>query len=148
MALVAGVDSSTQSCTVELRDAESGRLIGAGSSKHPPTSPPVSEQATSHWWNAFEVALQAACLDGGVRPSEIAAISVGAQCHGLVILDGDDHEIRPVKLWNDTTSAPDVGRLLKERDQRSWIEEVLVPLNPALTISKLAWLARNDIASK
>ncbi|PZQ40351.1 MAG: xylulokinase, partial [Phenylobacterium zucineum] len=26
----------------------------------------------------------------------------------------------------------------------SWVEEVLVPINPALTIAKLAWLARNE----
>ncbi|NKY39666.1 xylulokinase, partial [Cellulomonas septica] len=53
MGVVAGVDSSTQSCTVELRDAESGRLLGSGRSPHPPTSPPVSEQDPATWWEAF-----------------------------------------------------------------------------------------------
>ncbi len=144
MALVAGVDSSTQSCTVELRDAESGELVATGRAGHPATNPPVSEQRTADWWAAFEQALASACAAGGVSPADIAAISVGAQCHGLVALGDDDRELRPVKLWNDTTSAPDVQRLLTQRPQASWVQEVLLPLNPALTIAKLAWLSRNE----
>ena len=142
--VVAGVDSSTQSCTVELRDADTGALLGTGRAKHPPTTPPLSEQHTAAWWDAFREALALACADAGVSSTAIAAISVAAQCHGLVALDAADREIRPVKLWNDTTSAPDVERLLGERGQASWVEEVLLPLNPALTIAKLAWLARNE----
>ena len=61
MPIVAGVDSSTQSCTVELRDADSGALLGTGRAKHPPTYPPVSEQLTTDWWAAFEQALAGAC---------------------------------------------------------------------------------------
>lgn len=144
MPVVAGVDSSTQSCTVELRDADSGVLLGTGRAPHPPTTPPVSEQHTAAWWDAFRRALALACSDAGRDASCISAISVGAQCHGLVALDDADREIRAVKLWNDTTSAPDVERLLAERGQESWVEEVLLPLNPALTIAKLAWVARNE----
>lgn len=144
MPIVAGVDSSTQSCTVELRDADSGVLLGTGRAKHPPTYPPVSEQLTSDWWTAFERAFAAAFAAAGRSPAEVRAISVGAQCHGLVALDVDDRPVRPVKLWNDTTAAPDVERLLRQRPQESWVEEVLLPLNPALTIAKLAWLAREE----
>ena len=144
MAIVAGVDSSTQSCTVELRDAQTGDLIGTGRASHPATNPPVSEQRTADWWAAFEQALASACAASDSSPADIAAISVGAQCHGLVALGADDRELRPVKLWNDTTSAPDVERLLAQRPQASWVQEVLVPLNPALTIAKLAWLSRNE----
>lgn len=142
MAVVAGVDSSTQSCTVELRDAGSGALLGTGRATHPPTYPPVSEQLTSHWWDAFQLALAQACTAAGVPAAEIRAISVGAQCHGLVALDAEDRLVRPVKLWNDTTAAPDVERLLAARPQAAWVADVLLPLNPALTIAKLAWLAR------
>ena len=144
MPIVAGVDSSTQSCTVELRDADSGALLGTGRARHPSTYPPVSEQLTTDWWTAFEQALAGACAAAGRGPAEIRAISVGAQCHGLVALDADDCPVRPVKLWNDTTAAPDVERLLLQRPQESWVEEVLLPLNPALTIAKLAWLAREE----
>ncbi|MGC4153525.1 MAG: xylulokinase [Propionicimonas sp.] len=142
--VVAGVDSSTQSCTVELRDAATGRLIGTGRSPHPPTYPPVSEQLTSDWWTAFVAALRQAIEQAGIDPGQIAAISVGAQCHGLVALDAADTLIRPVKLWNDTTAAAQVERLLGDRPAQSWVQQVLLPLNPALTIAKLIWLADHE----
>lgn len=142
--LVAGVDSSTQSCTVELRDATSGARVGTGNASHPPTYPPVSEQLTTDWWDAFGRALRQAIAAAGVTSQDIRAISVGAQCHGLVALRADETPVRPVKLWNDTTAGEDVRRLLQERPQRSWVEEVLVPLNPALTIAKLAWVASHE----
>ena len=44
MALVLGVDSSTQSTKVEMRDADTGELIGSGRASHPATFPPRSEQ--------------------------------------------------------------------------------------------------------
>ncbi len=40
MPFVAGVDSSTQSCKVEIRDLDSGQVIAVGRGAHPPTSPP------------------------------------------------------------------------------------------------------------
>ena len=42
--LVAGIDSSTQSTKVQLRDVATGQVIGSGRSAHPATSPPRSEQ--------------------------------------------------------------------------------------------------------
>lgn len=145
--ICAGVDTSTQSCTVELRDGADGTLLGTGRAPHPRTYPPVSEQDPHAWWTAFTAALAAACADADVDASAIASISVGGQCHGLVPLDTDDVPIRPAKLWNDTTGAPDVERLVAERPQSSWVEEVLIAMNPALTITKLAWLARNEPAN-
>ncbi len=142
--LVAGVDSSTQSCTVELRDAATGVLLGTGRSPHPPTYPPVSEQLTTDWWDAFAIALRQAVENAGVDSRAIRAISVGAQCHGLVALGAEDALVRPVKLWNDTTAAPQVERLLGERGAQYWVQQVLLPLNPALTIAKLAWLADHE----
>lgn len=87
--IVAGVDSSSQSCTVELRDADDGRLLGSGRAPLPPTTPPVSEQTTDEWWTALGAALHAATEQAGVRAGDIAAISVAAQCHGAVLHGAD-----------------------------------------------------------
>ena len=53
MTLVAGVDSSTQSCKLEVRDADTGELVRSGHRPHPPTVPPRSEQDPHEWWNAL-----------------------------------------------------------------------------------------------
>src|SRR5918996_186796 len=53
MTLVAGVDSSTQSCTVVVRDAETGALVRSGNAKHPDGT----EVHPSAWWDALQAAI-------------------------------------------------------------------------------------------
>ena len=56
--LVAGVDTSTQSCKVRVTDAETGEMVRFGQAKHP--------NGTSidpkFWWDAFLEAAQPADL--------------------------------------------------------------------------------------
>src|SRR4051794_40374283 len=73
MPLVAGVDSSTQSCTVVVCDADDGRILRVAAAPHPPTTPPVSEQDPAAWWDALTEAFAAAG-----RP-DVATLSIGAQ---------------------------------------------------------------------
>ena len=157
MPLVAGVDSSTQSTKIELRDLESGEIVAMGAAPHPSVTPPVSEQDPASWWDAFQLAWGQAVagLPGGSSVSSIAAISVAGQQHGMVALDAADQPVHPAKLWNDTESAPDTDWLLgqlAERDadgQRiddgtaAWAEAVgSVPV-AAFTATKLSWLHRS-----
>lgn len=144
MTVVAGVDSSTQSCTVALYDRDSGTLLGTGTAPHPPTSPPASEQLVDDWWRAFEIALASACADAGVTPGDIRGISFAAQYHGLVALDERDELIRPVKLWNDTTSNEQAERLVRSRPSGWWPRETGSTPTAAFTVTKLAWLADNE----
>lgn len=144
MRAVAGVDSSTQSTKVELREIESGRLLGEGKAPHPPVFPPVSEQDPASWERAFHDAFSQAMTGAGLESKDIAAISVGAQQHGMVVLDEQASVVRPAKLWNDTESAPD-ALALRERlpgGDAAWAQACgSVPV-AALTITKLAWLKR------
>ena len=89
MSLIAGVDSSTQSTKVEVRDLESGRVVARSSAPHPPTTPPVSEQDPAAWWSAFEHAW------AGAGAPTVAAIGVGGQQHGMVALDAAGDVVRP-----------------------------------------------------
>ena len=117
MPIVLGVDSSTQSTKVEARDAESGRVVATGTGKHPPTTPPVSEQDPRAWWDA----LVAAVRQLGEHRNDVVAMSVAGQQHGLVLLDAADEPVRPAKLWNDTTSAPQAERLVLEEKERAQV---------------------------
>ncbi|MEY2778399.1 MAG: xylulokinase, partial [Actinomycetota bacterium] len=95
MKLVAGVDSSTQSCKVEIREQSNGKLVSVGVAPHEPTFPPKSEQEPDHWWNAFLLAFQKATENQAVDKNSIDAIAVTAQCHGMVTLDEQLNVIRP-----------------------------------------------------
>ena len=88
--LVAGVDTSTQSCKVRVTDAETGELVRFGQAKHPNGT----SVDPSYWWSAFqEAAEQAGGLD------DVSALAVGGQQHGMVILDKQGNVIRDAMLW-------------------------------------------------
>lgn len=59
------------------------------------------------WWQAFqEAAEQAGRLD------DVAALAVGGQQHGMVLLDDHGRVIRDALLWNDTRSATNADVLI------------------------------------
>ncbi|MGV0746358.1 FGGY family carbohydrate kinase [Mycolicibacterium sp. XJ870] len=140
---VLGVDSSTQSCKVEVREIVGGRLLGSGSAPHPPAFPPSSEQHPLEWVTAFVSAARAALADCGQAPV-IKAISVAAQCHGLVLLDEQGNPLRPAKLWNDTTGAPELAWLVDRIGAQSWIRSIGSMPTAAFTIAKVAWVATHE----
>jgi xylulokinase len=140
MALVAGIDSSTSATKVEVRDLDSGQVVARGSSPHPATQPPRSEQDPAAWWSAFEAAWRQA------GDPQVAAISVAGQQHGMVVLDEQRHVIRPAKLWNDTESAPDAAWLIDQLPggRAAWADACgSVPV-ASFTITKLSWLHRRE----
>jgi xylulokinase len=140
MALVTGIDSSTQSTKVEVRETETGALLWSGRQPHPSTTPPRSEQEPSTWWEALEPLLAGA----RAATSQLTAISVAGQQHGMVCLDGAGTVLRPAKLWNDTESAPDAADLVHQIGAQRWAEAVgSVPV-ASFTITKLAWLRRSE----
>src|SRR5690554_967208 len=105
MTLVAGVDSSTQSCKVVVCDADTGEVVRSGRAPHPAGT----EVAPAAWWDA----LLAAVADAGGL-DDVAAVSVARQQHGMVVLDTGGRVIRDALLWNDTRSAAAALDLVEE----------------------------------
>ncbi|MEP6482334.1 MAG: xylulokinase, partial [Rhodoglobus sp.] len=132
MTLVAGVDSSTQSCKVVIADAATGAIVRSGRAAHP-AGTEVDPQA---WWDALQTAITDA---GGL--DDVAAISVGGQQHGMVVLDDGGRVIRPALLWNDTRSAPAAAALIEEFGAAELARRSgSVPV-ASFTLTKLRWLA-------
>ena len=131
MALVMGVDSSTQSCKVVIVDAETGAVVRSGRAAHPDGTS-VDPEA---WW----VALQEAIADaGGI--ADVAAWAIGGQQHGMVALDARGAVVRDALLWNDTRSAAAAADLVAEFGAEALATRTsLVPV-ASFTITKLRWL--------
>ena len=137
MVLVAGVDSSTQSCKVHVIDADTGELVRSGTATHP-AGTSVDPAA---WWAALRQAIEGA---GGL--DDVAAVSVGAQQHGMVCLDDAGEVVRDALLWNDLRSA-DAARALTDEltgGAAGWAQAVGSVLVPSLTVTKLRWLAEHE----
>ena len=129
--LVAGVDSSTQSCKVVVRDADSGEVVRTGRASHPDGT----EVDPKHWWSALNAALDDA---GGL--GDVDAISIGGQQHGMVALDGGGRVVRDALLWNDTRSAGAADDLIREFGADALAQRTgLVPV-ASFTSTKLRWL--------
>ena len=135
MTLVAGVDSSTQSCKVVVRDADTGALIRHGSASHPDGT----EVDPAHWETALHAAIAAA---GGI--DDVAAIAIGGQQHGAVCLDESGNVVRPALLWNDTRSADAAEQLVGELGPQAWVDATgSVPV-ASFTATKLRWIADHE----
>ncbi len=131
MALVMGVDSSTQSCKVVIMDAATGEVVREGRATHPDGTS-VDPGA---WWTALESAIADA---GGL--DDVEAWAIGGQQHGMVALDADGRVIRDALLWNDTRSADAAADLVTEFGAEALAQRTgLVPV-ASFTISKLRWL--------
>lgn len=136
--LVAGVDSSTQSVKVVVRDARTGAWVREGRATHPDGT----EVDPAAWWHALGEACRGNLLDG------VAAIAVAGQQHGMVALDDAGDVVRPALLWNDTRSASDAQELVADLGgPAAWADAVgSVPL-AAFTVSKVRWMARQEPAN-
>lgn len=140
MTLVAGVDSSTQSCKVVIRDAGTGAPVRDGRAAHPDGT----EVHPDAWWTALRTAIEDA---GGL--GDTAAAAVAAQQHGMVCLDESGEVVRPALLWNDTRSAGAADDLVAELPggAKGWADAVgSVPV-ASFTVTKLRWLAEHEPAA-
>lgn len=135
MSLVAGVDSSTQSCKVVVVDSSTGQSVRTGKASHPDGT----EIHPSLWWEALLSAMHDA---GGL--ADVSAVSIAGQQHGMVLLDSAGQVIRPALLWNDTRSAQSATDLITEVGAAALAERCgSVPV-ASLTITKIRWVRDNE----
>jgi len=139
MTLVAGIDSSTQSCKVVVIDAATGVVVRRGRASHPDgTSCPPDA-----WLDAMHVAIADA---GGL--DDVEAVAVGGQQHGMVALDSEGNVVRDALLWNDTRSAGAAEDLIAELGGgQAWADAVGVVPVASFTNTKLRWLRDNEPAN-
>lgn len=135
MTLVAGIDSSTQSCKVVVRDIATGEVVRSGRAPHPAGT----EVDPAAWWDALLAAIDDA---GGL--AGVSALSVAGQQHGMVVMDPEGRVIRPALLWNDTRSAQAAKDLIAEVGAEDYAKRTgLVPV-ASFTATKLRWLRDNE----
>lgn len=143
--LVMGIDVGTSGCKTLLID-ETGNVIRRELEENPLSTPQPgwSEQNPEDWWKAVKLTIQRLLKDfDGV--SDIKAIGLSGQMHGLVALDEAGSVLRPCILWNDQRT----GKQCQEIHEKAGGVEGLLKLTnnrmlPGYTGGKILWVRENE----
>lgn len=142
-----GIDSGTQGTKVLLVDFK-GKVVGRGYARHRfchGLKPGESEQQPSVWVGALEKALTEALAAAKIKAKDIVSLGVSGQQHGFVALDKRGLPIRPVKLWNDTSTVEETEIILdKLGGKKKFIQKLGISLAVGYTASKILWLKRKE----
>lgn len=141
-----GLDLGSSAVKASLLDAATGRVIAAAQSpRHemPIFAPRLgwAEQDPAMWWEHASLAIRAAVA--GRDASEIAAIGISYQMHGLVTLDGHGQPVRPAIIWCDSRAVETGAQAFAELGGEVCLRRLLnSPGN--FTASKLRWVQQNE----
>ncbi|HUC15105.1 MAG TPA: FGGY family carbohydrate kinase, partial [Acidimicrobiales bacterium] len=141
MPLVAGVDCSTQSTKVLVVDLDDGRVVASGAASHEVEGDRGARETDPVAWEASV----ASALDKTGCAAQVAAISIAAQQHGMVVLDGTARPLRKAPLWNDTRDAADARALVAALGgPAAAARRVGSVLTTSFTVAHWAWLRRTE----
>ena len=146
-----GIDSGTKSTKTLVLDIESGEVLALAQQNYGTIEglpPGHVEQDPQMWIDAAETTV-AQCLEKvGARRSEIQAVGVSGQQHGLVALDAANEPLRPAKLWCDVSTEPQCEQFNKEFGGLEGLLKCIGnPMLPGYTALKLLWLKQNEPAN-
>ncbi|MBE7067219.1 MAG: xylulokinase [Ruminococcaceae bacterium] len=141
--LYIGIDLGTSSVKIILVDEKGEKL--ATVTRHYPVEYPKpgwSQQNPEDWYDAVISGLEE-LLDGQDK-SKIAGLGVAGQMHGLVILDNEDHVIRPAILWNDGRTEDQVAYLNNQIGKDTLSGHVANIAFAGFTAPKILWLKEHE----
>lgn len=138
-----GIDLGTSAMKLLLMDTE-GKIYHTVSKEYPLEFPlPGWSQQNPYDWKQ-------ALLEGvpellqGYDPALVAGIGAGGQMHGLVVLDENDHVIRPAILWNDGRTAEQVEYLNNVIGKGCLSEMTANIAFAGFTAPKLLWMKEHE----
>ncbi|MBF0433282.1 MAG: carbohydrate kinase, partial [Fibrobacteria bacterium] len=107
MPLLLGYDIGSSSVKACILEAETGVVIASATSPNeelPITSPQNgwAEQDPSMWWEHVVKATGILKKKGTFQVSDIKAIGISYQMHGLVLVDENKEVLRPSIIWCDS----------------------------------------------
>ena len=143
-----GFDVGSSSLKTALYNVSSG--IAVAHSTYPKEElkifspkPGWAEQDPEIWWESLKEALKHLLLKSPVKPSEIKAIGISFQMHGLVLVDKKQNVLRPSIIWCDSRAVEIGNKAFKDLGEERCLKSLLnSPGN--FTASKLKWVMQNE----
>lgn len=143
-----GLDVGSSSVKAALVEAGSGKCVA--SDFFPKSEAPIkalkpgwAEQDPESWVEYARLAVESCMAKSGVAPSDVKAIGISYQMHGLVAIDRDRRVIRDAIIWCDSRGVPYGEKALAEVGAEKCLPHLLnQPGN--FTATKLAWMKEKE----
>jgi xylulokinase len=148
MALLLGYDVGSSSIKATLIEAETGRVVGAAACPDKELEIIAkkagwAEQHPGVWWDNVKSAVQQIRATAEFEASDVKAIGISYQMHGLVIVDKNREVLRPAIIWCDSRAVEIGQKAAKGIGEEKCLERLLnSPGN--FTASKLKWVMENE----
>ncbi|NLU23263.1 MAG: xylulokinase [Clostridiales bacterium] len=105
-----------------------------------------AEQNPEDWWYAVCQTLQSVLKSSDVHPTEIGALGISGQMHGLVMLDKNGEVLRPSILWCDGRTGEECKEITDRVGRQRLMEIAANPALPGFTAGKILWVRRHEPA--
>lgn len=143
-----GYDIGSSSVKAALVDASTGACVA--SDFFPKSEAPIkalrpgwAEQNPESWWNYLSEATASVLSASGVDSSDIKAIGISYQMHGLVLLDKERKVLRDAIIWCDSRGVPFGEKAFEDLGSERTLSRLLnSPGN--FTAAKLQWVKQNE----
>jgi xylulokinase len=127
-----------------------GHVVGAATGAHKPMRmerPGWAEQDPEDWWQAAVSATTGALGAAGIKGSDIAAVGLSGQMHGVVLLDKARAVLRPSLIWCDQRSQPQCDWITSQVGSERLIQLVSNPALTGFSAPKLLWIRDHEPAT-
>ncbi len=143
-----GYDIGSSSVKASLVDAQTGKCVA--SAFYPKSEAPImavkpgwAEQDPAMWWENLKLATADIMAASKADASDVKAIGISYQMHGLVCVDKDMNVLRPSIIWCDSRAVPYGQKAFDTIGNQKCLSHLLnSPGN--FTASKLAWVKQNE----
>lgn len=145
MSYLLGIDISTTGAKALLIEG-SGKVVGSATTALTLSTPkPLwSEQDPADWWQGIEQSIRQVLAETGVGGTEIAAIGLTGQMHGLVLLDEHGEVLRPAILWNDQRTGPQCDEIRARLGKETLIQITGNDALTGFTAPKILWVQEEE----
>jgi len=143
--ILLGIDLSTTGAKALLIDDE-GQVVSSATTPLSLSTPHAlwSEQNPEDWWQATTNSMARALDEAGVSSNSIAAIGLTGQMHGLVLLDGQGHVLRPAILWNDQRCGAECDEIRARVDRDNLLRITGNDALTGFTAPKILWVEKHE----
>jgi xylulokinase len=144
-----GLDIGTGGSRALLVDSQ-GAVVAGFTAPHEDMKmerPLWAEQRPENWWDAAQLAIQGVLKAAGATGSQVKAVGLSGQMHGLVLLDANNQVVRPALIWCDQRSQPQVDFINQTVGRANVVAHTANPMLTGFTLPKLLWVRDNEPAN-